>query len=75
MLYGDEVDDLLKLADLLQHPEKFGCTLDRGTNPEASRIIDAAVADILDLMDGEKTARKSELASGRRAGIGGSDGD
>ena len=48
-LYGDEVLELIQLADLLQHPGKYGCTFDRGTNPEAARIIDTALASILSL--------------------------
>lgn len=60
-LYGDEVYDLDKLGELLQHPETFGCTIDRGTNPEATRIIDAGIAVIVDLRDMKKKYRKEQL--------------
>lgn len=65
-LYGDEVLELMQLADLLQDPEKYGCIIDRGTNPEAARIIETGIADILSLPNrpypvgpGEWLAKKS----------------
>ena len=47
-LYTEEVLELTELADLLQHPEKYGCKISfkRGRRAEASRIIESAVASI-----------------------------
>jgi hypothetical protein len=50
-LYGDEVLELLKLADLLQHPEAYGCTIDRGDRPEVGQIIDTGAAILMELKD------------------------
>jgi hypothetical protein len=50
-LCSDEVFDLQKLGELLQHPEKYGVTIDRGTNPEAGQIIDAGAVILLALWE------------------------
>lgn len=42
-LYGEEVDELFRLADLLAHPERYGCKLDRGDRPEAAAILDTGI--------------------------------
>lgn len=43
---SEEYEALDDLGRLLRDPAKFGVTIDRGTNPEAARILDAGI-DVL----------------------------
>ncbi len=39
-LCSDEYQALDRLGDLLRNPAKFGVVIERGTNPDASAILD-----------------------------------
>lgn len=52
-LYNDEVLELERFLDLVKHPEKYGCSFDKGDpttyHDRAGQIIDTAAATILSL--------------------------
>ena len=45
-LCSEEYEALRRLGELMQDPEKYGVSIDRGTNPEAAKILDDAL-DVL----------------------------